>query len=639
MLQNIGDKLKSQRWLGMLVLGILAVIFAMWGAYGIVDLTFGAPNYAAKVNGEEIAAATVQNAWQQQQASIQQQLQNDIPVEQRKLLQQSLLDSFIDNTVLRQRARERGLRASDSQIRRAFELEPQFQVDGKFSRAAADGLLAQAGLTLAGYEASKRQELPTEQLRAGIQGTDFLTDKEIARYFALENEQREVRYALLAAARYEAAAKLDDAAVQAWYQANLDEYQSPESVRLQYAMLQLADMKASVKVEEKALTAWFEKNQARYVEPEKRNARHVLIKLDAGAEAAADAAARKKADEVLAQARAGKNFAQLAQQYSDDPGTKSKGGELGWAGKGQYVPAFEDALWSLQAGALSDVVKTNFGYHIIKLDGVQASRGKTLATARAEIEGHYRDELAADAFGDAQEKLQQRLEGSGDSDLAAIAREFGMASGEIAAYTRTGAAPLGSSTDLNALLFGASAIDLGRLGGPVALGTERIVVVKPLARQPAAALPLAAVREQVVAALRKDAGSKAAMAAADGAVQRLAAGADINVVLRELGVTAAPAAWIGRGDPQLPVQVREAAFATTLTAGKPAYQSLGMEGGGAALLSVTAIRPGTAGANPTNDQQQRNQYFMRMTDAQFAAFQRQLRAAAKIQSNDALFTN
>lgn len=639
MLQNLGDKLKSQRWLGVGILGVLALIFALWGAYGVVDLTFGAPSYAAKVNGEEISAVSVQNAWQQRQSQLQQQLQKEIPLEQRQLLQQQLLDDFINDTLLHQRAAQGGMRASVAQVAEAYRTDPNFQVNGQFSKAAAEGILAQSGTTPAAYEALLRRDLQTTQLVRGIQASNFLTDFEIARYFALENEQRELRFAVLPASRYEAAAKTDEATLAAWHKAHADEYQSPESVRLQYAQLSLADVAAGVKVDDAGLAAWFEKNKASYQEPEKRSARHILIQVAKGADAAADAAARKKAEGVLAEARAGKDFAKLAEQYSDDPGSKRKGGDLGWSRKGMMVPAFDAVLFGLKAGQISDVVKTDFGYHIIKLEAVQAGSGKSLEKDRAELERAYRQALASDRFGEVQEQLQQRMESAGNSDLAAVAKEFNMQTGEIAEFTRAGAPPLGSSTELNDLLFGATALDTGRMGGPIGLGAERMVIVKAVARKAAALRPLADVRAEVIEAVRKDAGSRVALAAATDAAAKLAAGADLNSVLKGLGVTASAAAWVGRGDPQLPVEVRDSAFTLTPSGGKTAYKALPLEAGGAALLAVSAVRPGTAGANQANDQQQVAQYLRRQRELELAAYRKELRDNAKLRLNKDLFAN
>ena len=200
-------------------------------------------------------------------------------------------------------------------------------------------------------------------------------------------------------------------------------------MRLQYAELRLDAIAAAITVNPDELEAWYQQNQARYVEPEKRRARHILITLGDKPDAAADAAALAKAQDVLKQARAGADFSALAKKYSQDPGSARQGGDLGWALRGAYVKPFADKLFSMKAGEISDPVKTQFGYHIIRLDEIQAEHARTLADARAQIEGDYRRERASDLFGDRQEQLQQKLESNSGADLAALAREFGLTAG------------------------------------------------------------------------------------------------------------------------------------------------------------------------------------------------------------------
>jgi len=639
MLQDIRDKLKAWRWLGIFMLGVLIVIFAAWGSYGVVDLSFGTPSYAAKVNGEEVPLTAVQQAWQQRQSQYQQQLKADIPLEQRRLLQQQVMDEYIDRTLLRQRAQQRGMHVDDAAVGSAYQSEAAFQVDGKFSEQVARGVLLQSGLTPAGYEAQLRNQLQSAQLLQAIQATGFLTETELQHIFALENEQRELRFALLPGTRFEAAVPIDQGRLQAWYDAHPDDYQSAESVRLQYAELRLDGLADAVTVDEADLQKWYEANKARYVEEEQRHARHVLIAVPENADAAARAAALKKAQDVAAQARAGKDFAALARQYSDDTGSKGSGGDLGWLRAGASIDKnFSAALFAMKTGAVSDnPVKTQFGYHVIKLEEIQGTAGKSLADARPQIETDYKRERASELFGDRQEQLQQKLERGGSSDLAALAKEFGLQTGEAAKYTRSGGAPLGNNADLNEVVFSADVVNGGRIGGPVALGTDRLVIVKVLEHVPARARPLAEVLDEVVAAVRKEGGSVAARKAADEAVKQLAGGADLNAVLKTLGVSATAPRLVGRGDPQLPVQVRDAAFALPFTAGKSSYKSVPLEDGGAAILAVSQVKPGTSGANAANDQQQAGQWLKREREGESAAYQLEMRARATVKRNDATF--
>jgi peptidyl-prolyl cis-trans isomerase D len=638
MLQNIGDKLKSQRWLATLVLGLLAVIFAAWGAYGVVNLSFAPQDYGLKINGERVSTETLNRAWQERQAQYAQALNGAaMAPAQGKLMQQQLLNEYVRETVLRQRAQSDGYRASDAQVGEAYRSERAFQVDGKFSAQAAETMLAQIGMTPTSYEAERRQALQISQLTEGLQLSDFLTPAQLNRIYALENEQREIRFALLPAERYAAAAKVGDAQIKAWYDAHPADYMSPESVRLQYAELSLDAIAAQITVKDEGLQAYYDKNKSRYSEREKRHAHHILISIGDAKDPKSDAAALAKAQELLAELKAGKDFGDLARKNSADPGSAAQGGDLGWAEQNAYVAPFADALFKLQPGQISDPVKTQFGYHIIKLDGIQPAHVVTLAEGRARIETDYRRTEAAELFGDRVEQLQQKLEQGQSNDLSALAGEFGLQLGEIGNFTRAGGAPLGGKPELVQAVFSEEALAGNRIGGPVALSEDHVVLFKVLEHRAPAPQPLASVHDEIAAAVRKDASTAAAKAAADQAVKQLDIGAQFDAVIKGLGVTAAPAAFIDRGDPQLPVQVRDAAFAAPHPADKPLYRALAMDNGGAALLMLSAVRAGSAGANPKNDQQLAQQYVNRDREGDLAAYLDELERQASVKRNPNVF--
>lgn len=639
MLQNLGDKLKGQRWLATVILGLLALIFAIWGAYGIVNVSFGAPDYGLKVNDERISIDTLNRAWQERQAQYQQTLNGaEMTEAQKTLLQQQLVDEYVRETLLRQRAEQARYRATDAQVREAVRSEPAFQIDGKYDPRAARNMLAQLGMSEERYLAERRQALQIGQLSEAIELSDFLTPAELDRIYALENEQREVRYALLPADHFQAAVKIDDAKIKSWYDSHPNDYLTPESVRLQYAELRLDSIASQLTVTPEQLQAYYDKNQSRYSETEKRHAHHILIALPAGATAATDAAALAKAQQVEAELKAGKDFAELSKKYSADPGSASRGGDLGWADKGTYVASFADALFSMQPGQISDPVKTQYGYHIIRLDEIRPAHVRTLAEAHTQVESEYRRDQAGEIFGDRQEQLQQKLESGGSTDLEALAKQFGLQTGEIRDFTRSsGGAPLGSKQDLIRAVFNDDVVTSSRIAGPVALADDHLVIFKVLEHHAPEPQSIASVRDEIIAAIRKSESTAAARAAADDAVQKLEAGAGMDEVAKTLGVSVAPAAYIARSDPQLPAQVRQAAFAAPPPAGKPVYRAISLDNGGAAVLALTAIKTGTAGANPQNDEQLITQYMRRDREGDMHAYLLELQRRATVKTNPNTF--
>lgn len=639
MLQSIADKLKKHQWLAGILLGAIALFFVVWGAYGVVNISFGPSDFGLKVNGDTISTETLQNAWQQQQAQYVQALHGAALTDaQKSALQQQLIDQYVRETLLQQRSDKAGYRVSDSDVEQAYQSEPAFQVNGKFDARAARAALLQAGMTPDAYEADRRQALRVTQLTQGIQLSDFLTPTELARIYALENEQREVRYALLPAMHYTSGVKIDDAAIAAWYHAHQSDYMSPDSVDLQYAQLTMANVEAQVPVTQADLSAYYDQHKSSYSQTEMRRAHHILISVADPKDPKSDAAALAKANEVLAQLKAGKDFGALAKKYSADPGSAAQGGDLGWAERGTYVPAFANALFGMQQpGLYPTPVKTQYGYHIIRLDAIRPAQVPSLDSMHAQVEQQYRHEQANALFGDKQDQLQQALD-NGASDVVTVAHKFGLDAGEIKQFTATsGGAPLGNKPDLLSAVFSDDAITGGRIVGPIALGDDRVVIFKVLAHHPPAPQPIASVRQEIVDAMTKAQSSAAARAAADAAVKRLQQGDSFDAVAKSLDVTAMPAAYIGRSDPQVPAQVRDAAFAAPSPAGKPVYQALTLDDGGAALFAVSAVKPGQPGVNSKNDEQLVDSYMRRDSEGEMAAYVLELQRRAHIERNPNVF--
>lgn len=639
MLQNLGDKLKGQRWLATLVLGCLALVFAVWGAYGIVNISFGAPDYALKVNGERISNDTLNRAWQERQAQYQRMLNgSEMPDEMKISMQQKLVDEYVRSTLLRQRAAEDGFRATPQQIAEYMHSEPAFQVNGKYDPRAAQIAIAQIGLTDKAFLAERSQSMAVEQLDQGIEASEFLTPAELDRIYALENEQRELRYAVLPPDHFLKDLKIDDAQIKAWYDAHRTEYMTPESVKLKYAELRLDALAAQVTVKPEDLQAYYDKVKDRYSEPEKRHARHILIAIAAPKDAKADAAALARANEIEAELKSGKDFAELAKKDSADPGSATQGGDLGWADKSAFVGPFADALFAMQAGQTSEPIKTQFGYHIIRLEEIRPSHVRPFEEVRSELETEYRRDQATELFGDRQEQLQQKLEAP-SGDLDAVAKQFGLPTAEIADFSRTtGGAPLGGTPALLAAVFSDDVLGGNKVGGPVALTDDRLVIFQVLEHHAPAPQPIAAVRDEIVAAIRKAESTQAAKAAADNAVKALDSGTPFDQIVKSLGVSSAPAAYVGRNDPQIPLQIRQQAFELPHPKdNKPVDRAVALEDGGAAILAVSAVKAGAGGANPQNDAQLVTQFLRRDREGAMNAYLQELQRRATVKRNPNMF--
>ena len=638
MLQKIRDSLQGQKWLAYTVLGALALVFAAWGAFGIVDLGFGPGKHAAKVNGEQIPIEEVREAWTQQQAQWAQRFGGELPEAQKSLLKNELMEAFVRNTLLNQRTRELGYRVTDAQLLKAREAEPAFQIDGKYSAEVAKSALAQAGITPVAYEADLRSALQRAEVQQAIRSSNFLTPKEFERVNALQNEQRQIRYAVMTADKFVGDAPIDEAAVTAYYTKHQAEFLTPESVKVQYAELRADQLATQVAVTDKDVRDYYDKNKSSYGSPEKRHASHILISAPAGAKPDADAAAKKEAEDVIAKIKAGGDFAALAKEHSDDPGSAQKGGDLDWADRSTFVGPFADAVFAMKQGELRGPVKTQYGYHIIRLDGIQAGSTKTFEEVRGEIEAQLHKDRSHEKFGDIEEQIQGRLEQPGTT-FESLVKDFSLQTGEVADFQRgAGGGTLGAAPEVQEVVFSDAVLAEHRIGGPVALGEDRIVLVKVLEHHKPIAKPLAAVRTQIVDSLKRERGTQAAVKAAQAAKEKLDAGASLDDVAKQFGVAAEPARFVARTDPAVPNPIRQAAFDVAKPAGKPIVRTVNTDEG-AAVVVVTESKVDAGDANPQAQYARHRQVAMQQGMGDVSAYVEELRRTAKVTTNPQAFEN
>jgi peptidyl-prolyl cis-trans isomerase D len=633
MLQSIRDSLQSQKWLAYVVVGALGLIFAVWGATGIVNLNFGGTSYAAEAGGRKITIEEARRYWLREQQNLG---GAELPPELKARMQDQVLESLVQEALMAERTQDLGYRVTDQDVHEAIRSEHAFQLDGEFDPRQAEVVLRQNGLSIDTFEQNLRDELRQAQLERGIADSDFMTPGELERTRALEGQEREVRYAVLPADKFKPAAPPDEA-IQAYYKAHQADYLIPESAHLQYGQLRVDQLAQQIQASDADLHAAYDKQKAQFVQPERRHAHHILITTGKDRD---DAAALKLAQDILAQAKSGKDFEALAKQYSQDPGAAQGGGDLGWADRSSLVGPmgpFADALFGMSAGEVRGPVKTQYGYHIIRLDEVQPGKTKTFEEAKPELEIQVKKDRANDRFGEIQEQLQKAMEEPG-ANLDALAKQYNLQTGEVAQFERNkGGDSLGAAPQLQQLVFGDTPLEVGRLGGPVLESDERLIIVKVLDHKKPEAKPLAEVRKDIVAALDKERGTEAAMKAADAARAKLQAGASFDEIVKELNVSdGGRARFVGRDDPSILPELARAVFDSPRPAGKPVFQSVRLASGGAAVLEVTQVRTPD---KPDKQQQATRtlQSARRNAMADVQAYIEQVRRSADVRKNPKAF--
>ena len=633
MLQRIRDGLHNKKWLAWLALFPIAAIFIFWGGSNSLDFNGTSRQDAAIVDGEKIPATEATKAWSETQARWSKQFGSEIPAEQRARIQDNILEQLVLQKLLENRLDEEHFHVSEGRVLTEIQNVPAFKgTDGKYDPSLAKQLLQSNGISEVEFFREQRKQLLLNQLQAGIGNSFFLTKAEAQRLSNLENEEREVEYAQFKPEQFANADPIDEAAIKAYYDKNGDRFMTTESVSLEYAELRLEQLASQVAPTEADLRKVYEENHGNYVLDERRRARHILIPVNGDD----DAGARKQAESVLAEARAGKDFAELAKKYSKDS-TASDGGELGFVQKKDFPGPFGDALFAMKTGDIAGPVKSQFGYHLIKLEEIQAGVAKPFEAVRAELDSQYRQDKSAELFGERQDQIGALLE-KGEDDLDKIAKDLNLTRGSIAQFLRGGGAePLGSSPDLQQVVFDDSTLNQGKIGGPVALGEDRLVLVKVTAHHNAEVKPLDQVRAEIVTLLTHDRGVAAAKAAAEGLEKKLQGGEKLATVAGQFKVSAEPARFISRGDPSIPAALRTAAFEAPRPEGKPVVRSTTLDDGSTAVFVVTRTRVGDTQTNPQLALQQNLMLSQRAAAGDIAAYVNEAKRKAKIEKNPRVF--
>jgi peptidyl-prolyl cis-trans isomerase D len=633
MLQRIRDGLQGQKWLAWVVLGAIGATFVFWGGSSNLDFRGVSKGDAAKVDGEAIPAEEAARAWSAEQQRWSQQRGTDIPPAERTRLQDEILDQLVLRKVLDRKFANEHYRVGEAAVLEEIQTYPVFKDrDGKYDPAIARDFLKSNGMSENDLMSETRFRLQSGQLQQGIGDSNFLTRAEATRLNNLENEEREVQYVSLPADKFEGATPIDDAAIKSYYAKNGDRFMTNESVSLDYAELRLEQLATKVQPTEADLRKEYEDNKASYVLAERRRARHILIPVEGDN----DAAALKKAQGIFAEAKSGKDFAELAKKYSSDDSGKN-GGDLGLVERSAFVGPFGDALFGMKVGEITGPVKSQFGYHIIKLEEIQPAEGKPFEAVRAEIDSQYRKDKAAELFSERQDQLAEMLE-KGDADLDAIAQKLDFTRGSVAEFLRGGGAePLGSSADLQQAVFSDAALNQGHIGGPVALGEDRLVIFKVTGHHKSEPKTLETVRTEIETLLRQEHGIAAAKAAADGAVKKIESGDKLEAVAQTLGVAAEPARFVSRGDPSMPAALRTAVFEAPRPEGKSIVRTTTLDNGATAIFVITRTRVGDSGQNPQLARQLDDQLRMRIGTGDVGAWVAESKRKTKVVKNPKVF--
>ena len=411
------DFVHKNKRLIQVVLGLMIVPFAFFGLDSYTRSMRGTDD-VANVDGQNVTVREFGEELRQQMDRIRGILGRnaDVSTFDTPEARSSLLDNLIDRRVLATAAAKSNLVISDEQLRELITTMAPFQVDGKFSKPTYEALLQAQNMTPAVFESRLRYDLALSQLNRSIAGSAIQARAVSARLTALESQQREVQEFIIPAETFLGQVKVDEAAAKAYYEANQNAFRTPEMVKAEYLTLSAEQLGALDPVTEDELKAAYASRSSQYKQDEQRHVSHILISAAADAKPAEKEAARKKAEALLAEVRKSPGkFAELAKQNSQDPGSAEKGGDLGVVSPGMMVKAFEDAAFKLKEGETSEVVQSEFGYHIIKVTAVQPAKIKPLEEVRAELTKDLAKQKGTRKFAEAAETFSNLVYEQSDS--------------------------------------------------------------------------------------------------------------------------------------------------------------------------------------------------------------------------------
>ncbi|MDJ0712172.1 MAG: SurA N-terminal domain-containing protein [Woeseiaceae bacterium] len=630
MLQNIREKFTG--WIAISILALIGVTFIFVGG---ANFAFIGSNFAAKVDGVEIGLVQFESAYQDQ---VQQNptlatMGADIRAQVRlSILEQLIQQRVIDNYLV-----EAGFRISDQFVTDLIQRTPDFQVDGRFDMDTYLELLAANGYDPADFERAQRVTLRRQQLQRAIGASTVVTPSAYRRYLNLAAEQRIVSLATIDPAVVADEINITPEMVTAYYDDNPTLYQVPESADIEYVEVSRADVARQVSVTEDELADHYEYNKDRYLQDEQRQARHILFLFNDDEDAA-----EVRANEILARVTAGESFEELAREFSDDGGTAEQGGDLGVLTQTQLPDSLGGAIFSMNEGDIEGPVKTDFGFHIVRLDRIFERGPLPLDQVRGELTTELQDQEAEDLFRELERKLSDALFDA--TDIRALAEAVGAEVKSAAGFTRNGGDPLGTSPDIVAAVFDETVLSGAQLSEIIEIDAGRSAVVSVTRHNLAARQSLDDVREQVESAIRNQQAETLMASKADDMIEALEAGAEFAGAAAQVGASAGDPVLLSRdADASTTDQFVSVAIFTAVkpTQDNPTRGSTRNGVGGYTVYSVEAVIPGRPETIPL---EQRDAGKMQLTDqtglGDFVAFVQALREDAEVIINeDALAAN
>ncbi|HEX5806646.1 MAG TPA: SurA N-terminal domain-containing protein [Macromonas sp.] len=489
--------------MGFLML-LIVPSFVFFGIQGYQDMNEKG-EVVAKVGKHDIT----REAWERQHRSELEKVMARSPGLDRSLLdgegpRLATLENMVDERVLAETAQKQHIAITDQRLAEQLAQDPNIatlrDAEGKLDVKRYQELLAMQGMTPEMFENNVRAEMARRQVLMGVARSGFVTDSLASTTLRALLERREIQFALFQPRDFRANVQVSDDDIQKYYDEHRASFKTAEQVDAEYVVLDLDAVARTVKLNEADLRAYYEQNNATLAQQEQRRASHILLNVKPGAAAEEKTKVKADAQALLAELRKSPaRFAELAKSRSQDPGSAANGGDLDFFARGSMVKPFEDAAFALEKGQISDVVESEFGYHIILLTDIRRPTPPSFEAARPKLEADLKRQQAQRQFAEAAEVFSNTVYEQADS-LAPVAEKQGLTVHKVEGLLRSGSADKDetlSNPRLLQALFAEDSLNQKRNIAAVELGPNRLASARVVAYRPAKERPLDEVKQAV----------------------------------------------------------------------------------------------------------------------------------------------
>ena len=553
MLETIREKFTG--WIAALIIGAISIALVI--SFGNMNQTPLEQDVVITVNDREITLVDYREEYTNQLLQFQEVFGDEIPESLEFTIQESATENLIMKTLLNDYVDAQGYRVSPEYVAELITTNPNFQLGEGFNRENYQAILSSQGVSQSKYENDLRIELQINQLRRGLIESSFITPSEFRRFVELQMEERDGQYLLIPSSKFTDQVSLDKEVVSTFYTENITSFMTEEEIDVEFLSIDTEEIAQSIEFSPLDVEQYYKENIERFRSNEERKSSHILISFD---DEVIEDAAQEQSKDILVRIKGGESFEELAQEFSDDSGSATNGGDLGWAEPGLFVPEFDQVLYALAIGEISDPVKTQFGYHIIRLDDVKEGRKKEFAEIEEELTEEYSQLLAEDRLYDLAEQLDD-LALQAYNELDTVADRLALELNQISAITRNGSSFLNQQPELIDILFSPSSIEQSE-NTPVYEFNNSIVVARVVNHRLPETKNFSEVEDEIVNLLTVQNSIEIANETAAQMLEELSSGKTLTELSDLYQLELKEFNELKRNDDALPGAVTDAVFAT-----------------------------------------------------------------------------